>query len=158
MIRKTTFIALITVFVSAIFWGSCKKEDPVDQDAVDHQLIADYIAQNNLDGQFTESGLYYVIGDSGTVNHPQWNSVVTVSYHGYYLDGTTLDQHDYYTERLNLLIQGWQEGIPLIGEGGQIKLIIPSRLAYGSNPPGGVRPNAVLVFDIKLHNFTAGKK
>ncbi len=152
--KRTLFVMFVTFLGTALFWSSCKKEEPVDQDAVDHQLILDYVAQNNLEGQFTESGLYYVIQDSGTVNHPRWNSVVTVSYKGYYLDGTVLDQHDYYTERLNLLIKGWQEGIPLIGEGGKIKLIIPTNLAYGANPPGSVRPNAVLVFDITLHSFT----
>ena len=153
--KRITTLVFFTILLTGMFLAGCKKKSTVDQSAVDRQLIDTYVVQNNLDGQFTHSGLYYVIQDSGTVNHPQWNSVVTISYKGYYLDGEVLDQHDYYTQRLNLLIQGWQEGVPLIGEGGRIKLIIPSAMGYGSNPPQGVRSNAVLVFDIKLHSFSA---
>ncbi len=37
-------------------------------------------------------------------------------------------------------------------EGGKGKLIIPSSLAYGQNPPQGspIKPNSILVFDIEL--------
>ena len=80
----------------------------------------------------------------GSDEHPKFNSVITVSYRGYYLDGSVLDEGSYYTERLNLLIAGWQEGIPLIGEGGKIKMIIPSHLAYG---------NGILIFDVTLHTI-----
>ena len=70
--------------------------------------------------------------------------MVTVSYHGYYLDGKTLDQGDNFSALLNSLIAGWKEGIPKIGEGGKIKMVIPRHLAYGDN---------ILVFDVTLHYF-----
>ncbi len=150
---KNILTTVLAVMAFSLILSSCKKTNKINQDVADKKLIEQYVANNKIKGQFTASGLYYVIIKAGTSNHPTFNSEVTVSYKGYYLDNTLLDQGDYFTSKLSNLIKGWQEGIPLIGEGGKIKLIIPSSLAYGANPSGGVRSNAVLVFDINLHSF-----
>ena len=50
---------------------------------------------------------------------------------------------------LGSLIPGWQIGLPLIQKGGEIKLIVPSSLAYGCGS-GPLPPNSVLYFDIHL--------
>lgn len=125
-------------------FNSCKKDtaNPPDDDRA---TIQQYVTDNNLNGQFTSSGLYYVIENPGTANRPTLNSNITISYNGYYLDGTVFDKNDFVTFPLSNLIRGWQEGIPLIGQGGTIKLIIPSYLAYND----GVR-----VFDVTLFQFT----
>lgn len=54
---------------------------------------------------------------------------------------------------LSGLIEGWQEGIPGMKEGGQRRLLIPAEMAYGDNPPPGssIQPGAALVFDITLY-------
>ena len=128
-----------------IMMSACKKDDSgEEQKRLDHEEIEQYAADQNLNGQFTNSGLYYEIIVAGSGNHPTLSSVVTVSYHGYYLDGKTLDQGSNYTSLLNNLIAGWKEGIPKIGEGGKIKMVIPRHLAYG---------DAILVFDVTLHYF-----
>jgi len=106
----------------------------------------DSLHHNNLNGQFTSSGLYYKIIESGSAAHPDTNSNVTVAYKGYFLSGAIFDENDYTTFKLNNLIEGWKEGIPLIGEGGEITLLVPSHLGYGDN--------AVRAFDITLHKFT----
>ena len=51
---------------------------------------------------------------------------------------------------LNRVIKGWTEGLQLIGEGGKIKLFVPSELGYGENGTRGIEPNSTLVFDIEL--------
>jgi len=71
-----------------------------------------------------------------------------------YLDGVKLDEGSLNDYSLSHLILGWQEGIQFIGKGGKIKLILPSVLGYGHNPPSGVRADAVLVFDIELKDFS----
>jgi peptidylprolyl isomerase len=50
------------------------------------------------------------------------------------------------------VIQGWQQGIPGMKEGGRRRLIIPPELAYGAQPPpgSGIAPNETLVFVIDL--------
>jgi len=47
------------------------------------------------------------------------------------------------------LIAGWQIGLPLIHKGGEIKLIVPSSLAYGCGN-GPLPANSILYFDIHL--------
>jgi hypothetical protein len=51
---------------------------------------------------------------------------------------------------LDSVIQGFQQGIPGMREGGIRRLTIPAALAYGNNPPAGIPPNATLVFEVKL--------
>jgi FKBP-type peptidyl-prolyl cis-trans isomerase len=147
MSMKMTKVFTGLLFVIMILAISCNKdEDSGDnQQLIEQQQIEQYADANQLNGQFTGSGLYYVIENAGSDNKPNVNSLITVSYRGYYLDGTILDEGAFYTERLFRLIAGWQEGIPLIGEGGKIKLIIPSHLAYR---------NGVLVFDVTLHSIS----
>lgn len=147
---------LILVGLTLFLFGfsSCLKDNPSKQAKTDHQIIEAYAKANNLDGQFTDSGLYYVIVTPGSDNHPTLSSKVTVDYKGYFLDGTTFDQATNISFPLTNVIQGWQEGVQLIGSGGKIILIVPSGLAYGSIQRGSIPANSVLGFDITLHSFS----
>jgi FKBP-type peptidyl-prolyl cis-trans isomerase FkpA len=53
---------------------------------------------------------------------------------------------------LNQAINGWQIGVPLLKEGGTMKLIVPSSLAWGCTGAGsGTIPrDAVVYFDVTL--------
>ncbi len=151
MIRKS-FYLLAGLLFAGIFILSCKKDS--NQAEIDHGIIQAYVLDNQLDGEFTGSGLYYVIIDSGHHVHPTVNSNVTVSYKCYSLEDVKYDEGDYYSSDLYKLILGWQEGLQLIGEGGSIKLVVPSGLAYGSSGYGNIKGNEVIAFDITLHFFT----
>lgn len=144
--RLSTVIAFLLMAMVPLMSG-CDKED--DFAKKDDQIIRDYIADHNLVAEKTDSGLYYVIDEPGGDKHPYVNSIVTVAYKGYYTDGETFDDNTA-TFGLRGVIKGWQEGIPFYGKGGKGKLLIPSELGYGSTPPGSVRKNAVLIFDIHL--------
>ncbi len=143
---------LTTVVVSLLIsFVSCKKDS--NQDEIDKTLIEEYVIENNLDGQFTSTGLYYQVIEPGNDFHPDLSSEITVTYTGMFLDNEVFDEGSYYTSILGNLIVGWQEGVPIIGEEGRIKLVIPSSLAYGSSGGGPIGPNECLVFDITLHYF-----
>ena len=53
---------------------------------------------------------------------------------------------------LDGVIQGWSEGLLGMKVGGRRNLVIPGRMAYGSNPPpgAGIAPDETLVFTVDL--------
>ncbi len=155
--KKLVFALLGIMLVVSV---SCKKDNTEEEEAaakqaaIDKALIEQYIEDQNLNAQSTASGLYYVILVPGNDEHPNVYSTVTVAYKGYFLDGEVFEENLAFSSRLSSLIAAWIEGIPLIGKGGKIKLILPSALGYGPNGSGGaIPPNTVLVFDITLYDF-----
>jgi len=153
MFRRILTFSLILIVAAA-----CKKTDPnPDFSAIDKQLIEEYITVKKLTAQSTSSGLYYVITTPGESVHPTINSSVIAYYKGYLADGTIFDQTATgkpATFSLSGVIAGWQEGLPLIGKGGKIKLLIPSALGYGNMATGRIPRNSVIIFDIELVSFT----
>lgn len=47
------------------------------------------------------------------------------------------------------VIDGWNEGLQLMKEGGKYRLVIPPELAYGVDGRGGIPGNATLIFDME---------
>ncbi|MBL4653215.1 MAG: FKBP-type peptidyl-prolyl cis-trans isomerase [Flavobacteriales bacterium] len=134
---------------------SCKKEESVDQPKIDEDIIAQYIADNNLDATATGTGLYYVIDSVGAGAKPSSQSTVTVAYKGYLTDGSVFDESSASgaTFGLNSVIEGWKEGIPLYSVGGSGILLIPSALGYGGQSQGDIPANSVLIFEVSLIDF-----
>ena len=98
---------------------------PEQQAAIDKKLIEDYLSENGLSAKSTESGLYYIIDEAGSGGHPTLSNKVTVHYKGTLLDGSEFDSSykrgKPATFPLNGVVQGWQEGIPLLQKGGKEK-------------------------------------
>ena len=143
----------VLMFLSMMFFVQCSK----NEDESNREEILSYIAAKNWQMEETETGLFYVVEKEGTGGYPTLLSTVKVHYRGYYLDDEEFDSSyrggDPISFPLRNVIPGWQEGIPLFQKGGKGKLIVPSKLAYGSNPPAGIRKNAALVFEIVLIDF-----
>jgi FKBP-type peptidyl-prolyl cis-trans isomerase len=97
--------------------------------------IKSYLQTNSLTGfTKTSSGLYYKIAQPGTGSPITVDSTVVANYTGKLLNGVVFDRAAPGSEAtfpLKNLVQGWQEAIPLIKQGGSIRLIVPSSLAYG---------------------------
>ena len=137
----------------------------------DAQAIAHYLKANQIKGQATSSGLYYVIDTPGQGVQPKQGNKVKVNYTGRFLDGKVFDtsladvaeQHGIHNPQKTYeaitfqlgagqVIQGWEEGIMCLHKGAKARLFIPSTLAYGSQGAGhGLIPaNAILIFDVEL--------
>lgn len=117
--------------------------------AEDDAKMQKYITDNNITATKHASGLYYQIVDPGTGATPTINSTVKATYTGKFTNNTSFDAGTA-SFPLSGVITGWQIGIPLIKQGGKIKLIIPPYLGYQCSDYRGIPGNSVLVFDVDL--------
>ncbi|MDA9774645.1 FKBP-type peptidyl-prolyl cis-trans isomerase, partial [Saprospiraceae bacterium] len=110
------------------------------------------LTTNNLlaSAQVTASGIYYIIEEPGNTVRPGLNDVVKCNYKGYYPNEDVFDSNQNSSFTLGATIEGWRQGIPLIGEGGSVRLFIPSVLAYGKAGRGDIPRNQELFFDVDL--------
>lgn len=102
----------------------------------------------------TESGLQYIVRSQGEGDKPIVPDTVNVDYTCYLMDGTIIDEGQNMEFTLDKVIKGFQEGLGLIGKGGDMTIYVPHYLAYGENGTNGVEPYSLIIFDIKLHDFT----
>ncbi len=127
-----------------------------EQFSTDSLTINEYLAENNVEAQTTDSGLRYVITEKGNGVQPSAGDSVFVHYRGTLLDGTQFDSsYDRgspfgFPLGQGAVIQGWDEGIALLNKGSKATLYIPSPLAYGPQSTGPIAPNSVLIFDVEL--------
>ena len=148
---------LLFAFIT-LFLLSCEKGLTDEQQLqADIEAIKDYLADRNLTADSTPSGLHYIITTPGSGGHPTLASTVTVNYVGNLLKNEKIFDQTTGTPRtflLGNLIQGWQEGIPLLQKGGKGTFFVPSALGYGPSGSGGSIPaNAPLIFEIELVDF-----
>ncbi len=127
-----------------------------EQKVYDDLVIKNYMSANSLSGYLqTADGLYYKILKVGNpdsvINN---NSSVTCNFVGKLMNNTVFNDFSTTTTTFSDLNNmptglGFVEGLKLIHGGGNISLLVPSRLAYGASSSGGVIPaNACLRFDL----------
>jgi FKBP-type peptidyl-prolyl cis-trans isomerase len=135
--------------------GCLKSSDPCTPKTTGSESAAmqAYCAGNGITPTAHSSGLLYQIMNPGSGVTPTVNSTIYITYVGKLVDGTIFDQQNNSSATgwpLNQLIEGWRVGLPLIKKGGEIKLVVPSSMAYGCAGYGAVPGNAILFFDITL--------
>ena len=118
----------------------------------DTKNIGKYLTENSLKTTQDTSGLQYIIHNSQGGEKPTVESCVEVKYTGKFMKtGQVFDKSDRIAFPLNGVIQGWKQGIPMLGKGDSATFFIPSKLAYGPQGyPGAIPPDAVLIFNVTL--------
>ncbi|MEL6255442.1 MAG: FKBP-type peptidyl-prolyl cis-trans isomerase [Bacteroidota bacterium] len=155
-LKKVFFFPLIIV---GLFFTSCDDRVTFEQQQkIDKDIIDEYVADNNLDGFYTENNIFISLENEGTgTETPDAFSTIEIIYTGYLLDGTEFDSSAGFPREFQVftLIQGWQEGLAFFKTGSKGTMIIPSRFAYrtAGTPDGSVPPDAVIAFDIELLSF-----
>ena len=107
------------------------------QKAIEKELIANYIKENGITEEPTESGLYILRREEGEGNVAQWGEQVAVHYVLKTLKGETVESSYDYDQPIEFAL-GKGEMIPAIEEalmtmspGAKVTLITPSELAFG---------------------------
>lgn len=133
-------------------------------------MLAEYIANQNITVKPTASGLYIIVNKKGNGPKVEAGKTVSVNYTGRLLDGTLFDTsvkevaeeagksqpgRNYepmtYVVGQQPLIAGWDEGVKGQPEGSEITLVMPSSLGYGARGAGrDILPYSPLVFNITI--------
>lgn len=116
-----------------------------------------FLAQNKTKAGVIElpSGLQYEVIKEGNGKSPTINDQVTTHYHGTLTDGTVFDSSvergEPATFALASVIQAWQIILPMMKEGGKVRVYSPPALGYGEMGMGDkIGPNVALIFEIEL--------
>ncbi len=144
MRRPYLFFLLL---VTATMTVGCIKTP--DYAAEEQKAIQEFLAANNITTPPTESGLYYLEKTEGTGLQPMDSDTVSINYIASRLNGLVIDtnikevaeehglydpQRDYvpfaFVKGSGEAIEGIDEGVGYMKEGGEAVLIIPSKLAY----------------------------
>jgi FKBP-type peptidyl-prolyl cis-trans isomerase FkpA len=150
-----TFAISLSLGLSLTLWSGCQDE-VAEQFEADKQEIADYVAANDLDGEYTDEGIFISFEQEGIGSEtPDLSSEVEAIYKGYLLNGTVFDDSEGFPVSFPLrgVIQGWQIALQRFKRDAKGTIIIPSRYGYGQRTTGNIPPNSVLVFDIELVDF-----
>jgi FKBP-type peptidyl-prolyl cis-trans isomerase len=110
------------------------------------------VAQPPAGAQKTAKGVFYKVLRAGKGGpKPTAIDAVKVHYTGWTTDGRMFDSSTVKNEpaefRLDGVIAGWTDGIPVMSVGDRVRFWIPEELAYKGSPG---RPQGMLVFDVEL--------
>jgi len=150
--KKSVLISIISLLTIV----SCKKDEPdcptvtLTAPAAEVATLRKFIHDSSITAVEDPRGFFYRIEAPGSGNKPHPCSDVVVNYVGTLTNGKTFDEANNAAFNLSGLIIGWQEGIPLIGEGGSIILYLPPTLGYGARAQGDIPANSILIFKIDL--------
>ncbi|HTK18690.1 MAG TPA: FKBP-type peptidyl-prolyl cis-trans isomerase [Mucilaginibacter sp.] len=149
--------------------AGCSKEETglvqyKKQAVIDDKIVADYIDANGLKDVAQKvsdtCGVYYILLEPGTGNDLYTSSTsVTVGDTARLLgQATPFFQTDniHPSYQLGQVLLGWRLGLPKVHKGGLIRLILPSRYAYGPFPQKdyNLPKNSILDFNIRVYNIT----
>jgi len=144
--------------VVLVLASSCKKEyESIEE--LDARNIETYITQNSLTFQKSASGIYFNILKEGNGPEIAYSDKVQLVYtvrslDGSYIDTDTIVNHyggsgqflGYFTpEPVRTAIKE-----QLKRRGGEIRVLVPSHLAYGRNGSGPIPGNASLDYTVKV--------
>lgn len=121
------------------------------------ELLEAYLERTNVQQEPTETGLYLVPLKKGKGPEADSGDFVAIHYTGKLIDGKVFGSSIGKSPmELQLgkgqVIQGMEEGIDMMHEGGKARLIIPSKLAYGSETKENILPYSTLIFELELLN------
>ncbi len=169
MKRQSLKILSLFLMILPLVLNSCLKNKEEDLQRQEQDKLKKYLTDNNITVAPTQSGLYIVTDSVGTGDMPYAGDFVDIDYTVWKLDGNlvimTTDsavakENNIFSGDLiygpergvvgSYVIQGLNEGLESIREGGSATLIVPSDLAWGTNPYSPVGPYSSIIIDVKL--------
>jgi len=147
---KRSFALVITGFL-LFNCTSDEKRLEMQMDA-----ILEWIDSTGLDFTASGTGLYYHIEQSGNANRiPDSSNLVSFKHVGYLLDSSIFSNGWFPSSDIPLpaLVQGFQEGLKIAGEGGRAVVVFPSTLGYGEDERPTIPAYSPLIFRLELVSY-----
>jgi len=171
--RIRLFNLFLVIAAMAIVISSCTTPTGQAQRDLEQEYLTKYLAKYHPGVSPKRSGLYFI--DSTTVDTTgvpfiKAGDLVKVFYSGYLIEddatngiqrGLLFDtrQDGYepltFTVGAGEVIAGWDEALTYMKEGGEAKLIIPSKLAYSSQQQTDIPAYSPLIFYIRVYKVYA---
>ncbi|HEX2921498.1 MAG TPA: FKBP-type peptidyl-prolyl cis-trans isomerase [Bacteroidales bacterium] len=162
--KKNLRTSLFTIIsLSTIFFISCMPSQK-ELEEEEQAEIQSYISENpNINFEQKESGLYYCEVTPGTGPSPSLYDTIYVSYTGNFLNGYVFDTNvggNYFVYPFGegWVIDGFDEGISYMKEGGEALFLIPSKLGYGPSGYNGIPGYKPLLFEVTLVKIGVSSK
>ncbi len=146
------------------------KEEAEKQKPLQDEQIKSFIAKNKIAAKSSESGLHYFIKNAGAGAEIKAGDTVHVHYKGVLFDpnkpATEWEKFDssegrdplFFPAKMGAMIQGFDEGVSYLKQGGKAQLFIPSHLGYGAMGQPPIKPFSILVFDVEVVKVVPAKK
>jgi peptidylprolyl isomerase len=162
---KTLIIVLFAIATGLV---SCKKDDDSEQIALENRVFEAYLQNNSITAEPRESGLYFIEETEGTGLSPTNGDYVLIKHDLYLINGETLiyttdrekasdfgifDKRIIYgpsKTKVGGNLEGFDEGLMLMKEGGKATLLFKSDLGYGDQTVGRITPYSSLKIDLEL--------
>lgn len=132
-------------------------EEQQQEAEANRQAGSDYLEEfrGEDEVQTNDDGVAWKVLEEGDGASPEEGATVRVHYHGETVDGEVFDSSRERGEPVTFptdsVIEGWQQVLPQMKEGGKWKVVIPPEMAYGEQGAGpAIGPGETLVFEIEL--------
>jgi len=160
---KLILFGLLIVTFSQLLFVGCLEEDNKDYYAEEMKLLQQFLEQNDITVEPTASGLYFLPSDTGTGEYAEIGDSVSIYYAGFNLIGSIIATNiesvaieygveDFFTDyspftfklgEEGYVVEGIEEGLTYMREGGTATMIIPSPIAIPET-------YTTLLYDIEL--------
>ncbi|NPA45131.1 MAG: hypothetical protein GXO49_06345 [Chlorobi bacterium] len=129
----------------------------IKKEAEENILLQEYLKNENINVKPTKSGLYIIKLKKGKGEKAKLGDTATIHYKGSLINGqilaSSINKGKPYTFKIgeNKVIDAWNEALLTMKVGDKVKIIVPSKLAYGElGYKNKIPPFATLIFEIKL--------
>lgn len=157
MIKKYYNSILLFLAVGLIVTlGSCNPAHKYEK--AEKESLQNYLNNHASDTfELKSSGLYYRDVVVGTGRTPVAHDTAYVLYTGKFLDGTVFDSNIgvglsnlIFPVDEGVLIEGFDEGITYMKQGGKAQFLVPSSLAYGTQGYYTISGYTPLMYEVEL--------
>jgi FKBP-type peptidyl-prolyl cis-trans isomerase len=142
----TAFVAMLLVLIGCQTYSESEKKgfDVKIKQFLNRKKITNYTQ--------SESGLYYVIKDTGSGEWIRYTDSVSFTYQASLLNGKLVDnQKDTLSYPLRELIGAWKEVMLELKPGAHVYFVAPPQLCYGQHKLTDIPQHSILVFDMQIH-------